>query len=144
MRKQFLIVSQADDLHALAVQAAVRRRGFGCHIIESDHLSGRESINFVLRSRRCGAAAVRTSEGEVLDVASVAAIWWRRFKAAQHLSMGNLSDAQSSLISNDCFGALVGSLQNAFRGRWISSPGATEYASNKLNQLAAAQIAGFC
>jgi glutathione synthase/RimK-type ligase-like ATP-grasp enzyme len=80
----------------------------------------------------------------VLDVAKVEAIWWRRFKAAQQLPSGVLTDAQSSLISNDCFGALSGSLQNVFSGRWISSPRATEHASNKLNQLVAAQAAGFC
>jgi hypothetical protein len=57
VRTQFLIISQADDLHALAVQAAVRRRGSECHIVESDQLSGRESITFALesgaRGRRC-------------------------------------------------------------------------------------------
>jgi glutathione synthase/RimK-type ligase-like ATP-grasp enzyme len=143
MGEQFLIVSQADDLHALAVHQAVRSRGLPCHIVECDKLSGRESINFSVSSGMAQCALLRTSQGELLDVASISAIWWRRFKFDQELSTTGLTDVQMSLINNDCVGALVGSLQNAFAGRWISSPPATEFASNKANQLAAAKSAGF-
>lgn len=141
MPRQFLIVTQADDLHGLAVQAAVRQRGFACHIVESDQLSGRESINFAIGVER-GVALLRTSDGELLDISSVDTIWWRRFKTNQQLDPADLTDAHCSLINNDCIGALVGSIQNTFTGRWISSPRATDYASNKLNQLVAAHRCG--
>ena len=144
MERQFLIVSHADDLHALAVQGAVRQRGFACHIVESDQLSGRESINLVFGCKIARPAAMlRSSEAELLDIASIEAIWWRRFKAAQQLPLEGLGETHKSLINNDCVVALAGSLQNAFAGRWISSPSATEHASNKLNQLTAARAAGF-
>ena len=64
MPRQFLIVTQADDLHGLAVQAAVRQRGFSCHIVESDQLSGRESISYAIGTGAAGSALLRTSEGE--------------------------------------------------------------------------------
>lgn len=142
MPRQFLIVTQADDLHGLAVQAAVRQRGFDCHIVESDQLSGRESISYAIGASGAGSALLRTSEGALVDVSSVDAIWWRRFRTNQQIGPADLTEAHRSLINNDCVGALVGSLQNTFSGRWISSPRATDYASNKLNQLAAAYRCG--
>lgn len=143
MQRRFLIVSQADDLHALAVQAAVRRRGFTCDIVEADALTGRESINFALDSEVASFALIRASDGTLVDVSTIDAIWWRRFKQDQQIEAGRLTEDQVSLINNDCFAALVGSLQSAFKGKWISSPEATDFASNKLNQLTAARLAGF-
>lgn len=142
MPRQFLIVTQADDLHGLAVQAAVHKRGFDCHIVESDQLSGRESISYAVGAAVAGFALIRTSGGELLDPTTIHAIWWRRFKTGQQVDSAELTESHRSLINNDCFGALVGSLQNTFAGKWISSPRATEHASNKLNQLAAAHGCG--
>ncbi|MCI0358481.1 MAG: hypothetical protein L0211_08365 [Planctomycetaceae bacterium] len=142
MPRQFLIVTQADDLHGLAVQAAVRQRGFDCHIVESDQVTGRESVHYAIGNGETGAAVLRTSEGELVDVSSVEAIWLRRFGMDQQLDQADLAESHRALINNDCLGALVGSLENTFRGKWISSPRATQYASNKLNQLAAAHRCG--
>jgi len=142
MPRKFLLVTQADDLHALAVQAAVRRRGFVCHIVESDQLSGQESINYAIGNQGPESALLKTSECELLDISEVSTIWWRRYKLDQQHGSAALADAHRSLINNDCVGALVGSLQNTFAGRWISAPSATNYASNKLNQLAAARAVG--
>jgi hypothetical protein len=142
MPKQFLIVTHADDLHGLAVQAAVRQRGFGCHIVESDHLSGREAINYAIGPGGANSVLLRTSESNLLDILSVEAIWWRRFKTKEQVGLVDLTDGHRSLINNDCIGALVGALQNSFSGKWISTPNATEHASNKLNQLASAHRCG--
>jgi glutathione synthase/RimK-type ligase-like ATP-grasp enzyme len=141
MSREFLIVTQADDLHGLAVQAAVRRRGFACHIVESNQLNGRESINYAIGAESA-ASLLRTADGQLVDAASVEAIWWRRYRTPQQVGPADLTDAHRSLIDNDCTGALVGSLQNTFTGKWISAPRATEHASNKLNQLAAAHGCG--
>ncbi len=142
MPRQFLIVTHADDLHGLAVQASVRRRGFSCHIVEADRLSGRESINYAIGCGGVCPALLRTSDSELLEVSTIEAIWWRRFKTNQQTDSASLGDGHRSLINNDCVGALVGALQNSFTGRWISLPRATEYASNKLNQLAVAHRCG--
>jgi glutathione synthase/RimK-type ligase-like ATP-grasp enzyme len=142
MPRNFLIVTLADDLHGLAVQAAVRKRGFACHIVESDNLTGRESINYAIGPGDTGATILRNSEGGLLDASSLDAIWWRRFRSDQQIDPADLSETHRSLINNDCVGALVGSIQNTFAGKWISSPKATDYASNKLNQLAAAHKCG--
>jgi glutathione synthase/RimK-type ligase-like ATP-grasp enzyme len=142
MSRQFLIVTQADDLHGLAVQAAVRKRGFRCHIVESDQLTGRESITYAVGAGEAGATLLRTADGGLLDVSSIDTIWWRRFGMNQEVDSTELTDAHRSLINNDCVGAMVGSIQNTFSGRWISSPSATVHASNKLNQLAAAYQCG--
>jgi glutathione synthase/RimK-type ligase-like ATP-grasp enzyme len=142
MPRQFLIVTQADDLHGLAVQAAVRRRGFDCHIFESDQLSGRESITYAIGAGEGAEALLRTADGQIVDVASLEAIWWRRFGMNQDVGSDELSEVQRDLINNDCVGAAIGALQNAFSGRWVSQPSATLYASNKLNQLATAHRCG--
>ena len=47
------------------------------------------------------------------------------------------------LINNDCRGAVNGILQAFFRGVWISSPEATDRASDKIYQLAVALENGF-
>jgi glutathione synthase/RimK-type ligase-like ATP-grasp enzyme len=140
--KSFLIVSEADDLHALAVQSAVRQRGLFCNIIESNQLSGRESINYHVNNVQT-AAMVRTSDGQLQDVNQVDAIWWRRFKSDQMIDISCLTADQVSLINNDCIGAIYGILNNSFQGKWLSNPCATDLASNKLNQLSAAVEAGF-
>jgi glutathione synthase/RimK-type ligase-like ATP-grasp enzyme len=143
MPSQFLIVTHGDDLHGLAVQAAVRSRGHDCHIIPCDDLSGAESINFAVGPDEPGDTVLRTVDGRLVRAAEVEAIWWRRFRANQRaIERDHVEGAHASLINNDCAGALVGSLQNSFSGRWISTPRATEYASNKLNQLAAARRCG--
>lgn len=142
MIRQFLIVTHADDLHGLTVQAAVRQRGFACHIVECDELGGREAINFSVGPDGVGPTMLRTSEGSLLNIAGIETIWWRRFKARQQVGDTPMADDRTSLIDNDCSGALVGSLQNGFCGKWISNPVDTEFASNKLNQLAAASHCG--
>ncbi len=141
MSGQTLIVTLADDIHGLAVQAAVRKKGIGCEIVESDCLSGRESMTHYV-GEECEATSLRTSEGKLVDIASVHTIWWRRFKSNQQSFGATVNESHQSLTNNDCFGALTGSLQTTFAGRWISHPRSTEHASNKLIQLTTARACG--
>jgi glutathione synthase/RimK-type ligase-like ATP-grasp enzyme len=143
MAKSILLVTLTGDIHGLAVQAAIRRRGAACHIIESDQISSRESINYSVSTGGKEAGVYRTSDNELIDVSEIDVIWWRRFGSHQRIESDGLDQAHRSLIDNDCAGALAGSLHNLFRGWWVSSPKATIYASNKLHQLAAASRCGW-
>lgn len=141
--RKVLIVTIGDDLHALAVQAALRNRKIECSIIESDLFSGRESIGLRFSSAGCGEALLRTAEGTLVDASSVDLIWWRRPKSKQQIDQTSLREDHLGLINNDCTASLVGGLESQFRGKWVSDPRATEYASNKINQLSLAPMAGF-
>jgi hypothetical protein len=138
---EILIVTSSEDLHALSVQAALRRRRIPCAILETDELSGNESLSFSIGQRFDG--NIRSSEGIGIPLASVGVVWWRRPKAPQQVDESSLTGDQISLINNDCIATLVGLFENCFRGKWISHVRATEFASNKLNQLTAAQRCGF-
>jgi hypothetical protein len=76
-----------------------------------------------------------------VNVEEADVIWWRRVRVDQELT-GYDDDRQRSLINNDCRGALAGTLGSCFTGRWVSSPDATDRASDKLYQLAVASSAG--
>ena len=131
----------SNDLHALSVQAALRRRSIKCAILESDRIAGGEVISTSIG--QTSRAFCATADGQTIPVSEISLVWWRRPKAPQQVDAEALTADQISLINNDSYASLVGMFGNAFRGKWISSPSATEYASNKPIQLAAAQSAGF-
>ncbi|MFI8288760.1 hypothetical protein EAO71_34425 [Streptomyces sp. ms191] len=142
-----LTVSVREDLHALAVQHAVRGRGRELHIVESDTIGGRRTLSW--RSHRDGPAGsgrpatVLTSEGVEVAVEGADVLWWRRPRADQAVSAGAGSAHERSLVDNDCRGALGGILAASFRGRWISPADATDRAADKVFQLAVARDCGF-
>jgi hypothetical protein len=138
-----LIVTISDDLHALAVQDTLRRRGLECCILESDAVSGGEVLSFLASSDGTLVAHVQTSEGDSINVAEVELVWWRRAKALQCTDGSLLSKDQKNLINNDCTSTAIGIFESCFVGHWISSPHGTEFASNKLNQLSVAHKCGF-
>ncbi|MFI1500169.1 RimK family alpha-L-glutamate ligase [Streptomyces platensis] len=142
-----LAVSFHDDLHAVAVQHAVRSRGHAFHIVECDTISGRQSLSWHSHREeaadRAGAATVLTSEGVPVSPAEAALLWWRRARADQDITGAAGSAHERSLVNNDCRGALGGILAATFRGDWISPPAATDLAADKLYQLAVAHASGF-
>lgn len=138
---EILIASIADDLHALNVQAALRKRRISCSILETDRIWGRECLSLAFGETR--RAEFIDSEGKTILPSQVDVVWWRRYKVPQQLSASSLSEDQISIINNDSFATLVGSLEVHFRGTWISAPRATDFASNKINQLDAAKRCGF-
>lgn len=142
-----LAVSHRDDLHALAVQHAVRSRGSqDLHIVESDNVSGRRGVSWSShRDEEAGtpAATLLTSEGISVPVEEAASLWWRRPKADQEITAHAGNAHERSLVNNDCRGALGGILAASFRGQWISLPEATDRAADKVYQLSVAREAGF-
>lgn len=142
-----LAVSHRDDLHALAVQHAVRSRSsHDFHIVESDNVSGRKSLSWNSHSDEedgAPAATLLTSEGIDVAVEEAVLLWWRRPKADQEITARAGTAHERSLVNNDCRGALGGVLAATFRGQWISPPEATDRAADKVYQLALAREAGF-
>ena len=76
-------------------------------------------------------------------MAAVEVVWWRRVRADQRLDRPVADEVHARLINNDCRGAINGILQTFFRGVWISTPEATDRASDKIYQLAVARENGF-
>jgi hypothetical protein len=143
-----LTVSVREDLHALAVQHAVRKRGIDeFHIVECDTIGGRQALSWRSHGghagRGAGAADLLTSEGIRIVPEEATVLWWRRARADQEIAGRAVSDQEKSLVNNDCRGALGGILASTFHGQWISSPEATDRAADKLYQLAVAQEAGW-
>jgi glutathione synthase/RimK-type ligase-like ATP-grasp enzyme len=138
-----LIVSVRDDLHALAVQRELLSRGQRCEIFCCDQISGREAVSVTFsRETKAAHCVLAPADHESVDIADIEVIWWRRVRANQANGSGR-SPQETALIDNDSRGALEGALRVAFRGRWVSSPDATDLASNKLYQLAIAKSLGF-
>jgi glutathione synthase/RimK-type ligase-like ATP-grasp enzyme len=138
-----LIVTFAEDIHALAVQRAVRsRNGCGCDIVEVNRIARRESISLRLRKETCSGFSI-TSEGKWVDLSEFRAVWLRRPYILQDSISNTDTSETSALIDNDCSGALQGLLLSAINGKWISRFDALMRASDKIFQLRAAACAGF-
>jgi hypothetical protein len=137
-----LIISVKDDFHALVVQRVLAGRGYTCcHILECDRIFADHRISWsASRERTSGILQVGDTK---VDVADVSVIWWRRVRADQQLDKNTAVSPSLSLINHDCRGALSGVLEADFAGTWVSSPAATERASNKVYQLAVARSCGF-
>ena len=137
-----LIVTVADDLHALVVQERVRSAGLdGCFIIECDRVAQRDflsyGVNHAIRGR------VLTSEHRSVSVDEGTVLWFRTSRSKQIVQVEVDGDDARAIIDNDCRGALTGLLATHFRGKWISTPEATARGSDKIYQLKAALDCGF-
>jgi glutathione synthase/RimK-type ligase-like ATP-grasp enzyme len=138
--KQYAILSVENDLHAIAIQAALHDRfGVDCHFVQTDRLCG--SSGLCWSSSNTYAPTLLTASGHPVDVRALDLIWWRRANQIQ-IPRDIHDPAQVDLITNDCRQALVGLLMNEYGGVWISDPQATRRAENKLVQLKAAKLAG--
>ncbi|WP_031487737.1 ATP-grasp domain-containing protein [Streptomyces bicolor] len=137
-----LTVTLQDDLHALAVRNAARRRGYDdFRIIECDQLSGRPSLSW--NSHADSPVTLLDSDGNRVHLEDVSLLWWRRVRAPQKAAENIAKTVERSLINNDCRGALTGILTSSFHGEWVSHPEATDRASDKLPQTLIAKEAGF-
>jgi glutathione synthase/RimK-type ligase-like ATP-grasp enzyme len=137
-----VIVTVAQDLHALAVQERVRALGWpDCHIVECDRIAQRSSVTYSI-----GYSApdrILTSEGQTIRVSEAKVLWLRTIRSSQILQHHVEDENAAALINNDCRGALLGLLATHFHGKWISTPEATLRGSDKLVQLNAARQGGF-
>jgi predicted ATP-grasp superfamily ATP-dependent carboligase len=138
-----LIVSQSDDVHAVSVKSALRKRGFSdCFLIETDRISNTGDLS--LEISNCGTDGhVNDAEGNSISVSEAKVLWMRRFSPTQRQEPDIAKNESQELIDNDCGGAVCALFDICFRGKWISDPDATIKASNKLYQLNVARQCGF-
>jgi glutathione synthase/RimK-type ligase-like ATP-grasp enzyme len=137
-----LIVTVAGDLHALVIQRALRMGGYSnCFIVECDRVAQREALSFGLNCEI--ADRLLTSEGRHVSVADASIIWFRTMRLHQLLDNEVDSPDARVIVDNDCRGGLMGLLLTQFRGKWISTPEATQRASDKTLQLDVALRCGF-
>lgn len=138
-----LIITIKDDIHAITIRNTLKSKGYDdCHIIECDQLTTTNRVmwkNNSIDEQAC----LFTSEGACIDISKASLVWWRRVRADQQLAAEMENEHQVKLINNDCRGSLGGMLESAFRGKWISSPSATNKAANKIYQLSIARKCGF-
>jgi hypothetical protein len=138
-----LIVTVKDDLHALTVKGALLKKGYtDCHILECDQIAVNHSIHFNI-NHTVATGLLYLPNKVVIDVEAIKIIWWRRVRADQQIEGSIADNHQIKLINNDCRGALAGVLEANFTGKWVSNPGATDKASNKIYQLSIAKKHGF-
>jgi len=138
-----LILSTEDDVHALAVKRELDRGDVACGILAVDRISGTDSLSFCL-DRRTAEAHVRASFWpNRISIDDVDLIWYRRPRADQADLDPSLGEAAKALINNECRGAALGMIASSFRGTWVSKPGATLRAADKLFQLRVARDCGF-
>ena len=138
------IVTFADDLHALVIQDRLRSvRETRCAIIEADQLANHADALSWRAPADEPSFTVSTRDRELLDVASLDAIWFRRWNHPQRNIPPLADPAQVEVVHRSCSTTLLGGLLTSFHGAWVSTPEATRRAENKLVQLRAAQAAGF-
>jgi len=142
--RSVLVVTTDGDFHA-----AVFHKRFGersdrkCHVFHVDTIGIRDALAWSLSAGGAPRLLLRDNDGQEVNLADVAVIWWRRFNADPKLPGIELSQAEFDLVRNDCRAAALGAMLTCFEGVWINHPLATRNAENKLLQLRAAQLAGF-
>jgi len=136
-----VIVTVAQDLHALSVQEKVRARGVECHIVEADRIAQRAGLSYGVGHETLDRAL--TSEDQRISISEAAVLWLRTIRSTQILHHPIEDEHAEAIVNNDSRGALLALLDTHFRGRWISTPQATARGSDKVVQLAAAAATGF-
>ncbi|MET9414300.1 hypothetical protein ABZY03_08935 [Streptomyces klenkii] len=135
-RKSVLIVSNTNDLHALAVRRELAARGFPVHLLACDRLRD-HPLTFGF-----GSEPVLETEGGRVETAGVSTVWWRRPSLDQRLPEGALDENQAHFVHTNCKATLRSFLRGSFTGTWVSSPEATDRAADKLHQLNVARRLG--
>ncbi|MGW2598719.1 ATP-grasp domain-containing protein [Streptomyces klenkii] len=135
-RKSVLIVSNTNDLHALAVRRELAARGFPVHLLACDRLRD-HPLTFGF-----GSEPFLETEGGRVETAGVSTVWWRRPSLDQRLPEGALDEDQVHFVNTNCKATLRSFLRGSFTGTWVSSPEATDRAADKLHQLNVARRLG--
>ena len=141
MNARIGILAARDDIHAISVKHKIEQRHQAtCHIFPGKELAIHGGLTWSNEPE--AASVLRNTEGDLVDIASLDAFWFRRVASTQVLP--EAADPQyADHVHTASWTALHGLLLNEFRGRWVSHPVATELAENKLVQLRAARLAGF-
>jgi glutathione synthase/RimK-type ligase-like ATP-grasp enzyme len=136
------IVTITDDLHALAIQAHLRELpDTVCDVIEVDRIADHSAVSWSTDVHGYP-SAIPTRDAGTMNPDEYQAIWFRRSNHSQAAAKDLADPVAAEIVNAATPRALMGTLIDGFRGRWVSHPLATQQAENKLLQLRAAQTAG--
>jgi glutathione synthase/RimK-type ligase-like ATP-grasp enzyme len=136
------VLTFTSDLHALAIQARLREMpDIVCDVVEVDRIADEATITWSTDAHRYP-PAIPTRDADVMNPVDYQAIWYRRSNHPQAAARDLADPVAAEIVNAATPRALLGTLMDGFRGRWISHPLATQQAENKLLQLRAAQTAG--
>lgn len=130
-----LIVTEADDLHADAMGATLRKH----HGISPIRLDMRD-FPHESGSFRLDRAGTARSLSHVRGLDEVAAVWWRR--PNRTVVPAGVSLADDEFRQAECDGFLQGLLWS-IPAVWVNDPGADRTATRKIVQLETARRSGF-
>ena len=141
-----LIITLAQDLHALEVFSAIKKLGYkNVHIVETDKISTQcpLSIRIGKSKNQLISSKITTNNGEIVNIEDCKTIWVRR-PFAEQIDDKDRSPSELEYISNECKSG-IGSIISAsnFKGNWVSHPDATIKSSDKILQLKTALEVGF-
>jgi hypothetical protein len=140
MQPRIGIITYADDPHGHLIKKKVEEQhGAWCCLVPCDELALRGGLSWSTQTE--APALVPTLDGQMVDVRTLNALWYRRTSAKQTLPEG-VDDTYQLHINSTIERVVEGILLDGFAGRWVSHPVATRLAENKLLQLRAAARAG--
>ena len=117
------IVTFADDLHALVIQDRLRSMPeTSCGVIEADRLADHPDALSWYAPVDEPSFTVSGRDGELLDVASLDAILFRRWNHPQRDIPPLADPAQVEVVHRSCSTTLLGGLLTSFHGAWVSTP----------------------
>ena len=132
-----LVISHAGDDHAVAVLAALKRRGHPAVLLDTARFPADASVTE--RFSVAGRSFQFSLNGDSFDLTACRAGWWRR---PQPFTMDpRLAPAVVSFSYTECHEALSG-LWSALDIKWVNPPSLDEVAHHKPYQLAVATNVG--
>jgi glutathione synthase/RimK-type ligase-like ATP-grasp enzyme len=140
--KRIAIFSQQNDFHGHAVYTSLSKRaGVAVYYVATDGMLNSGRLNWNLESR--DTSRLGDHYGQVVEIASLDAIWWRRVNQPQLGLDGLMDEVTRDLVDHEWRAAIFGTVLDAFRGRWINDPFRDALAGNKIVHLTAARKVGF-
>jgi hypothetical protein len=132
-----LIVAPVDDLHALAVMQALKRRQISAKWVAFDALN--QGVRLTLAIDHVHDAQLRTVGGEVITLADVGTVWWRRPR--RPADQPEVDEKTKTFIQGE-WDHFIDGLEAYSAVRWVNQPTAHRLAARKPGQLIAAQAEG--
>lgn len=133
-----VIFSGAEDVHSLAVQSEIRKRGGDAVIVDLRGYRANLDIEHVIGAGSRGISVCLKQHG--IDPVDVTGAWWRRVSRPEILN--DLDEATNAFMQKEIDTTLKGWLLSMTN--IINPVDRAAQANNKLLQLHIAQESGFC
>lgn len=140
-KNNIAIVTTHGDIHASIIATKLKKRGYLCHIFETDNISQSAPLSFSIKNKYQNFFATDIF-GEKIKIADLNVCWWRRISNVQNIELNKNQEDIYTAPSSTSRCAFIGGFITNFNGTFLSSPEATAIAENKLVQLKAAKEIG--